>query len=275
MSYIGNTPITQGFTPAVDYFSGNGSTTAFTLSRPVASVAQIEVLVNNVAQNPSTAYTVSSNTLTFTGAPSTGTNNIYVRYTSPISQVIQPGQATVGTTQLVDTSVTAAKLAAGAALANVGAGNVTQTYLGTNVAGNGPAFSVYQTTGTSINTGTESLVTFDTEEFDTNNNFASSRFTPTVAGYYQLNGSVRVDSLNTTSFIYACIYKNGSPYKYGEILVSAPSTYNYQCIVSSLGYANGSTDYYELYLYQSSGVTKTTGTGIQKTYFNGFLARAA
>ena len=100
MSYIGNTNTTQAFTPAIDYFSGNASTTAFTLSRPVASVAQVQVVVNNVAQNPSSAYTVSSNTITFTSAPSSGTNNIYVYYTSPITQVITPGQGTVGTTQL-------------------------------------------------------------------------------------------------------------------------------------------------------------------------------
>jgi hypothetical protein len=87
MSYIGNTLTTQGFSPAIDYFSGTGSQTAFTLSRPVASVAQVQVVVNNVTQNPSTAYTVSGNTITFTGAPSIGTNNIYVSYTSPITQV--------------------------------------------------------------------------------------------------------------------------------------------------------------------------------------------
>jgi hypothetical protein len=86
MSYIGNTLTTQGFSPAIDYFSGTGSQTAFTLSRPVASVAQVQVVVNNVTQNPSTAYTVSGNTITFTGAPSIGTNNIYVSYTSPITQ---------------------------------------------------------------------------------------------------------------------------------------------------------------------------------------------
>lgn len=95
MAYIGNTSTTQAFTPAVDYFSGNGSTVAFTLSRPVASVAQIQVNVNNVQQNPGSAYTVSGNTITFTGAPSSGTNNIYVYYTSPITQVIAPGQNTV------------------------------------------------------------------------------------------------------------------------------------------------------------------------------------
>jgi hypothetical protein len=107
MSYVGNTPTQQAFSPAVDYFSGNGSTTAFTLSRPVASVAQVQVTVNNVPQNPSTAFTVSSNTITFTGAPSSGTNNIYVQYTSPITQVIAPSQGTVGPTQLANTAVTA------------------------------------------------------------------------------------------------------------------------------------------------------------------------
>jgi hypothetical protein len=102
MSYIGNTPTTQSFTPAIDYFSGNGSSTAFTLSRPVASVAQVQVTISNVPQTPGTAYSVSGNTLTFSSAPPTGINNIYVYYTSPVTQVIQPGQQTVGATQLVN-----------------------------------------------------------------------------------------------------------------------------------------------------------------------------
>jgi hypothetical protein len=95
MAFIGNTNTTQAFTPAIDYFSGNASTTAFTLSRPVASVAQVQVTIDNVAQNPSSAFTVSANTITFTSAPLSGTNNIYVYYTSPITQVIAPGQGTV------------------------------------------------------------------------------------------------------------------------------------------------------------------------------------
>jgi hypothetical protein len=104
MSYIGNTTQTQAFSPVVDYFSGNGSTTAFTLSRPVASVAQVQVTIDNVAQNPSSAFTVSSNTITFTSAPLSGTNNIYVYYTSPITQVIAPGQNTVYPTSLSTTN---------------------------------------------------------------------------------------------------------------------------------------------------------------------------
>ena len=104
MAFLGNTPTTQAFTPAVDFFSGNASTTAFTLSRPVASVAQVEVYVSNVPQTPSTAYTVSSNTITFTSAPPSGTNNIYVYYTSPITQVIAPGQNTVYPSSLSTTN---------------------------------------------------------------------------------------------------------------------------------------------------------------------------
>ena len=85
MAFIGNTVQTQGFTPAVDYFSGNGSTVTFTLSRPVAAAVQVEAVIDNVVQNPSTAYTVSGNAITFTSAPLSGSNNIYVRYTSLIT----------------------------------------------------------------------------------------------------------------------------------------------------------------------------------------------
>ena len=85
MAFIGNTVQTQGFTPAVDYFSGNGSTVTFTLTRPVAAAVQVEAVIDNVVQNPSTAYTVSGNAITFTSAPLSGTNNIYVRYTSLIT----------------------------------------------------------------------------------------------------------------------------------------------------------------------------------------------
>jgi len=85
MPYIGNTVQTQGFTPAIDYFSGNGVTVTFTLTRPVASVAQMIVAVDNVIQNPSSAFTVAGSAITFTSAPLSGTNNIWVEYTSLIT----------------------------------------------------------------------------------------------------------------------------------------------------------------------------------------------
>jgi hypothetical protein len=105
MAYIGNTNTTQGFIPAVDYFNGDGATVAFTLSRPVASVAQVQAVIENVPQAPGSAYTVSGQTITFDSAPPNGTGNIYVYYTSPITQVIQPSQGTVATSSFAANAV--------------------------------------------------------------------------------------------------------------------------------------------------------------------------
>ena len=59
-------------------FNGDGSTTEFTLDVAPSSTLDIEVFVGNVRQDPNSAYTLSGTTLTFTGAPPSGTNNIYV-----------------------------------------------------------------------------------------------------------------------------------------------------------------------------------------------------
>jgi len=95
MTYLGNTPTTQNFISGTDYFNGTGSQTAFTLSRTVASVNDIQAVVNNVVQVPNDAYTISGTTITFTSAPSAGTQNVYVRYLSTTTQAITPSQNTV------------------------------------------------------------------------------------------------------------------------------------------------------------------------------------
>ena len=112
MSALGNTAQQQVYQPAIDYFSGNGATSQFTLSRPVASVAQIIVSVANVIQNPNT-FSVNNNILTLGGNAPVGTNNVWVQYQTAVIQVNQPGQGTVGTNQLMDSTVTQKKLATG------------------------------------------------------------------------------------------------------------------------------------------------------------------
>jgi hypothetical protein len=77
MSYIGAQPTTAAF--PFDQFSGNGSTTAFTMSYAPGGTTSIIVSISGVVQNPNT-YTVSGVTLTFSPAPPTGTNNIGVLY---------------------------------------------------------------------------------------------------------------------------------------------------------------------------------------------------
>ena len=68
--------------PHTDEFNGDGSTTAFTLTR-VPSAGNKDnfiVFINNVYQRygSSYAYTVNGTTITFTSAPPSGTNNIQV-----------------------------------------------------------------------------------------------------------------------------------------------------------------------------------------------------
>jgi hypothetical protein len=71
-------------------FDGDGSTTAFTLDIAPSSTLDIEVFVENVRQDPNSAYTLSGTTLNFTGAPPSGTNNIYVVHQAKAVGTIDP-----------------------------------------------------------------------------------------------------------------------------------------------------------------------------------------
>ena len=78
MAYLGASPLASFASPSKDTFSGNNSDTSFTMGQSVGDPNQIEVFVDNVRQEPTSAYTVNGTTLTFTGTPATGSNNIYV-----------------------------------------------------------------------------------------------------------------------------------------------------------------------------------------------------
>ena len=88
MGYLGNNALPfdpiRSVAPQRDAerFSGNGSTTTFTLSRSVNSALELEVFVENVQQEPIVAYDAIGTSLIFTGAPASGTNNVYVIYRS-------------------------------------------------------------------------------------------------------------------------------------------------------------------------------------------------
>ena len=82
MAYLGKPAVSRATGTSKDSFNGDGSTTAFTMSKSVLLVTDIEVFVDNVQQEPTTAYTVSGTTLTFDEAPANGTNNVYVIHRS-------------------------------------------------------------------------------------------------------------------------------------------------------------------------------------------------
>ena len=90
MPYLGNEPAAAFTSTTKDSFSGDASTTDFTMSKS-ANVNAVRVVVENVVQNPTVAYTCTGTTLSFTSAPPTGTNNIYVVHLGPpAATVLQP-----------------------------------------------------------------------------------------------------------------------------------------------------------------------------------------
>jgi len=145
---------------------------------------------------------------------------------------------------------------------------------GSTFAGTGPAFSAYLASGQTITASTYTKVQINTEEFDTNSNYDNAtnyRFTPTVAGYYQVNGSIRYDASTTPTRAIIGIYKNGAEFKRGNDLGNNST----QAIVSTLVYFNGSTDYVELWAYITA-VTAIIGTAGQAlVYFQASMVRSA
>ena len=96
MAYLGNSPKGNLLTMNSSQFTGNGSTTNFTLSQSVGNTNEIEVFVGNVRQDPHSAYTVSGGTtLSFTVAPPAGTNNIYVVYIGKSLGEVTPGENSI------------------------------------------------------------------------------------------------------------------------------------------------------------------------------------
>jgi hypothetical protein len=138
------------------------------------------------------------------------------------------------------------------------------------VSGNMPAFSAYNSSSTTLNTTTWTKITLQTEVFDTNSNFDSTtnyRFTPTVAGYYQVSATIQYAGDATTG---AAIYKNGSSFKTGHFSSLGQGRAS---TVSALINFNGSTDYVEFYAF--CNVTGTLTNGVSTTWFQAAMVRSA
>lgn len=140
------------------------------------------------------------------------------------------------------------------------------------VSGNMPAFSAYQNSAQTIGSSAFTKVQLQAEEFDTANCFDSTtnyRFTPNVAGYYQVSGAITNN--NTSGNSLASIYKNGAEYKRGNFFTNGAN--GVTSGVSALVYLNGTTDYVELFAFINIG--GTLSASLVFTYFQASMVRAA
>lgn len=151
-------------------------------------------------------------------------------------------------------------------------GNVKQA-TGRLTFGDGPAFSAKKS-GSQVIEGALELVTFETEIYDTDNNFDSSRFTPTKAGKYLLIGSVlwTVSPDNTRSEV--TVYKNGVLFKYldqSNLNGGSKAEHRQGSIIVE---ANGTTDYFEMFAGQDSGGNESIDSSQEYTFFEGCYLRS-
>ena len=151
------------------------------------------------------------------------------------------------------------------------------TILTTATAGvpvNGPAFSAYQSSSQSVSNATFTKIQFQTEQFDTSSAFDNAtnyRFTPLVAGYYQVTLSIQTANIIN---ILGALYFNGSSIA-TSVGVPITAVTNPTIVITKLVYMNGSTDYIEGYVYQNSGASVNSTAGLQNTYFQAAMVRNA
>lgn len=136
-----------------------------------------------------------------------------------------------------------------------------------------PKFYAYDNTGNrDIANTTATQIVYDTEVFDTHEDFASNVFTPSVAGYYRLNATLMMDpdGIIDGSWQILTIQKNGSAYKKKVITYGGTGKNFENLAVEALVYANGTTDYFDVVTYidfDSAGDTYSNDPENYTTFF--------
>lgn len=138
-----------------------------------------------------------------------------------------------------------------------------------------PAFSASLSTNQTVTASTTTKLTFNTEQFDTNSNYDNAtnyRFTPTVAGYYQINVALDLADVGVgVQDVLLILYKNGAQYL-AAIRRQTGAGNEVGITLPQLVSMNGSTDYLEVYLQV---VAATNCVVYATSNFSGSLVRGA
>ena len=270
-------------------FDGDGSTTDFTLDVAPSSTLDIEVFVGNVRQDPNSAYTLSGTTLSFTGAPPSGTNNIYVVHQAKSVGTIDVPALGVSTASIQADAITEAKIADDAVESEHLNNNIIsgQTELAATPADtdeliisdagtlkridysyikagdNDPMFSAKFTGSQSISPSSQVKITsFTSELYDYDSTYDGNRFTVPSGITDQpffISGIVVCNGIDDGKRLELSVRVNGSEVQNNRTYSSAGNKATGTSVNYSQQLSTG--DYVELYTYHDSSGSQDLAGG--------------
>ena len=279
MSYIG-TPPSNAFTSLLKQDFSTSATTGYTLDHAVNNANDIALFINFVRQEPTAGYAASGTTLTLTSATASS-DDMYCVYLGQALQTVNPPNASVGSTQLSPIAITGqtaeATIADGdtilihdasaSALRKMTKANFVSGIGGTNT----PAFNVSLNADQTLTNGAFTKILFDLEEFDTDNAFASNKFTVPSgqAGKYFLYSNIIVQGLADGKKMILRLYKNNSAVATNRTTLGTSDDTGVS-MQFTLDLAAG--DYIEVFCYQNdTGTENAAGSSsVMESSFGGF-----
>jgi hypothetical protein len=251
MSYIGRTPTNAALT-AADLADGIVSTDKIAADAVTdAKIADDVVGTEHLTANEVDTTALGADAVTGAQLADDAVNSEH--YTD----------GSIDTAHIADGQVTTAKLATavftgatdiGAAIVDAdlflmddGAGGTIRKTTASRLktyasAANTPAFSAKSNAATSMSANTDTLINYAAEDFDSDGTFASSRFTPGVAGKYYIEGRYRISETGDFTGLKIAIFKNGS-----AVRVHQQSNFNNETVSINGILDLDDNDYVEIY----------------------------
>ena len=269
MGYVGNEPSVNFTSFAKQDITGDGGAN-YTLTHAVANANEIAVFVNNVRQEPTSAYSVSGTALNMTGNVASS-DDFYVIYLGKALQTTVPPDSSVTNAKIANTTIDLTSKVTGVLpVANGGTGKSSD---------NKGLFYVYSNADQNIATNAKTTVALNQKVFDLDSYFNTStyRYTPQVAGYYYIECMLQYRPKTAADDVALSteINKNGSTYHStgaspylspngstgprGQHAFKAGAGKENQTTITAMVYFNGSSDYVTLtgYIFNYTDTSAT------------------